>query len=135
MRRRSWRTIMRGGSSNSSFIIHRSYFLGYLLNAVYFLVILLALPWLIYQRFRHGKYREGWPAKFWGHLPARDNDKPCIWLHAVSVGEVNLLAPILERWERRHPDWDVVISTTTQTGYQLARKKYAPRAVVYCPLD
>lgn len=109
--------------------------MAYLLNVVYLAAIVLALPWLVYQRIRHGKYREGWDAKFWGRLPKRSGNKPCIWLHAVSVGEVNLLEPLLKRWERLHPDWDVVISTTTQTGYHLARKKYGPRTVVYCPLD
>jgi len=107
----------------------------YLLNLAYVLAILLALPWLLYQRLRHGKYRQGWPEKFWGRLPRRGGDAPCLWLHAVSVGEVNLLEPLLARWERLHPDWDCVISTTTQAGYALAKKKYAPRQVVYCPLD
>ena len=51
------------------------------------------------------------------------------------MGEVNLLVPLIERWERRHPDWEVVISTTTRTGYQLAQKRFAPRTVFYCPLD
>jgi len=107
----------------------------YLLNLAYLLAILLALPWLLYQRLRHGKYRQGWPEKFWGRLPRRGGDARCLWLHAVSVGEVNLLEPLLARWERLHPDWDCVISTTTQAGFALAKKKYAPRLVVYCPLD
>ena len=51
------------------------------------------------------------------------------------LGEVNLLEPILKRWEGLHPEWDCVISTTTQTGFQLAQKKYGPRTVFYCPLD
>src|SRR5688572_18957319 len=100
----------------SSFILHPSSFLPYLLNLAYLAGILLALPWLLYQRLRHGKYREGWDAKFWGRVPKRPGNKPCIWLHAVSVGEVNLLEPILKRWESLHPDWDCLISTTTQTG-------------------
>lgn len=107
----------------------------YLLNLAYLAAILLALPWLLYQRLRHGKYREGWGEKFWGRLARRSGKAPCLWLHAVSVGEVNLLEPLLARWERLHPDWDCVISTTTQAGYALARKKYAPRTVIYCPLD
>jgi 3-deoxy-D-manno-octulosonic-acid transferase len=48
---------------------------------------------------------------------------------------VNLLEPVLKRWELAHPDWDCLVSTTTQTGYHLAKKKYAPRSVIYCPLD
>lgn len=109
--------------------------MAYLLNIVYLAAIAISLPWLLYQRLRHGKYREGWEAKFWGRLPKRVGDAPCVWFHAVSVGEVNLLGPLLERWENVHPHWDVWISTTTQAGYHLARKKYAPRSVVYCPLD
>lgn len=109
--------------------------MAYLLNIVYLAALVAALPWLLYARLRHGKYREGWPQKFWGRIPRRDSRGPCIWFHAVSVGEVNLLAPLLERWERLHPEWECVISTTTQTGYALACKRYAPRRVFYCPLD
>jgi 3-deoxy-D-manno-octulosonic-acid transferase len=122
-------------SVSSAFSIQHSYFLGYVLNALYLAAILLALPYLLYQRLRHGKYREGFRAKFLGDVPVRRDNKPCVWLHAVSVGEVNLLEPILKRWDALHPDWDCVISTTTQTGFKLAQKKYAPRTVIYCPLD
>jgi 3-deoxy-D-manno-octulosonic-acid transferase len=109
--------------------------MAYLLNFAYMLLIAVALPWLLYQRLRHGKYREGWDAKLWGRVPKRDANGRCLWLHAVSVGEVNLLAPIIERWERLHPEWEIVISTTTQAGFHLAQKRYAPRTIFYCPLD
>ena len=68
-------------------------------------------------------------------MPIRSGKNRCIWLHAVSVGEVNLLAPLIARWDAQYPDWECVISTTTLTGYALARKRYAPRTVFYCPLD
>lgn len=106
-----------------------------LLNFAYLAAIALALPWLLWQRLRHGKYREGWPARFLGKIPRRIGRARCLWLHAVSVGEVNLLAPVLARFERLHPDWECVISTTTQAGYALAQKRYAPRMVFYMPLD
>src|SRR4051812_21433028 len=93
----------------SAFSIQHVYFLGWVLNVVYIATIVVALPWLLYQRFRHGKYREGFKAKFWGEVPLRRGNKPCLWLHAVSVGEVNLLEPILKRWEGSHPDWDIII--------------------------
>ena len=109
--------------------------MGYLLNAVYLLLIAVASPWLIWQAWRTGKYREGYSAKFFGRVPRRSGDTPCLWLHAVSVGEVNLLATLIERWERLHPEWEIVVSTTTHTGFQLAQKRYAPRTVFYCPLD
>jgi 3-deoxy-D-manno-octulosonic-acid transferase len=107
----------------------------YLLNLCYLLFIVAASPWLMVQAWRTGKYREGWGAKLLGRVPVRSGNARCLWLHAVSVGEVNLLAPIIERWERLHPDWEIVISTTTLAGHQLAQKRYSPRTVFYCPLD
>jgi 3-deoxy-D-manno-octulosonic-acid transferase len=108
---------------------------GYLLNLAYLLLIAALSPWLALTAWRTGKYRQGWSQKLLGLAPRRDGDQPCLWLHAVSVGEVNLLAPLLARLERRFPGWEIVISSTTRTGLELAQKKYAPRTVFYCPLD
>jgi 3-deoxy-D-manno-octulosonic-acid transferase len=107
----------------------------YFLNILYLLLILAALPWLIFQAIRTGKYREGYAAKFLGLVPRRTSTHKCIWFHAVSVGEVNLLAPLLRQIGRRRPDWECVLSTTTMTGMALAKKKYAGLTVFYCPLD
>ncbi len=109
--------------------------MSFMLNLIYLALILFASPWLLYSAIRAGKYREGFSAKFFGRVPVRSGNRTCIWLHAVSVGEVNLLKTLLERMEREHPDCACVISTTTKTGFDLARKKYAPHAVFYCPLD
>ncbi len=107
----------------------------YLLNLVYLLLILFSLPWLAWQAVRKGKYREGYAAKFLGRVPVRTGNKTCLWLHAVSVGEVNLLAPLLRMIEQNRPEWQCVISTTTTTGMTLAKKKYPGHTVFYCPLD
>jgi len=107
----------------------------YLLNLVYAVLILAALPWLVYQAVRKGKYRQGFAEKLLGRVPRRNSDKTCIWMHAVSVGEVNLLATLVDEIARKRPDWDCVVSTTTMTGKALAEKKYAHLTVFYCPLD
>ena len=107
----------------------------YLLNIVYLLLIVVCSPWLAYAAIRQGKYRDGWGEKFLGRVPRRAGDRPCIWLHAVSVGEVNLLQPLLTELAQQQPTWECVISTTTRTGFALARKKYAGYQVFYCPLD
>jgi len=109
----------------------------WLRNLVYLLLIVLLLPKLIYSAVRHGKYRQGFSEKFLGFVPRIhiDANKRCIWFHAVSVGEVNLLQTLIQEIEQRDPQCQCVISTTTRTGYELARKKYAPRTVFYCPLD
>jgi 3-deoxy-D-manno-octulosonic-acid transferase len=108
---------------------------SYLLNCLYFVLLALASPWLLGQAVRKGKYREGSAAKFLGQVPRREPGRPCIWFHAVSVGEVNLLATLLARIAARRPDCECVISTTTMTGFALARKKYPETTVFYCPLD
>jgi len=107
----------------------------YLLNVVYALLIMVTLPWLLFQSLRTGKYRVGYAEKFLGLVPRRTSRKTCVWLHAVSVGEVNLLAPLLRKIAERRPDWECVVSTTTMTGMALAKKKYAGLTVFYCPLD
>ena len=73
----------------------------YLMNLVYLALLVIASPWLLYAALRHGKYRQGWGAKLLGRVPRRAGNRPCIWLHAVSVGEVNLLEPLLFQVKRR----------------------------------
>lgn len=108
---------------------------GWALNALYLTLITIATPWIVWSAVRHGKHREGFGAKFFGLAPRRTGSQPCVWLHAVSVGEVNLLSTTIAEISAQRPDWEIVVSTTTKTGYDLARKKYADRTVFYCPLD
>jgi 3-deoxy-D-manno-octulosonic-acid transferase len=105
------------------------------LNLIYLALLLLAAPLLVIESLRTGKYREGWAQKFLGRVPLRNSDRPCAWLHAVSVGEVNLLKTLIAELASRHPDWQCVISTTTLTGYRLAKSRYPDLSVFYCPLD
>ena len=107
----------------------------YLLNLIYILLLILVSPWLVVQAVRKGKYREGYAEKLLGLVPRRSGGGTCVWLHAVSVGEVNLLAPLLEMIDHKRPGWECVVSTTTMTGMELARKKYPGHTVFYCPLD
>ncbi len=108
---------------------------GPFLNVLYLLLLLASLPWILWSAWRKGKYREGYAEKFLGRVPERTSDAPCVWLHAVSVGEVNLLGPLLQAIARHRPDAECVLSTTTRTGMNLARKKYPEHTVFYCPLD
>lgn len=109
--------------------------MSYLLNVVYLALLLAASPWLCAAAIRKGKYRSGYAEKLLGRVPLRGGSRPCIWLHAVSVGEVNLLRPLIARIAARRPDVQCVVSTTTATGYALAKTRYADLTVFYCPLD
>src|SRR5262249_47078656 len=97
----------------------------YLLNAVYLLMLLLLSPWLLYKALTTGKYRRGlWP-KLSGSAWLRSGPAPGVWFHGVSVGEIHLLRQVVDRFRQRHPDWECVLSTTTDTGCDEARKRFA----------
>ena len=109
-----------------------------LLNLIYVAAILIAVPFLLYRAIRYGKNRRGWWAKLSGRVsarPDRTENRKCIWFHAVSVGEINLLGAVLERLQQRLPDWHFAISTTTETGYSLALNRYPDYQVFFCPID
>jgi len=107
----------------------------WLLNLVYLLVLLLALPQLLWVSIRHGKYRSGLAGRLLGRVPFRKGDRRCVWFHAVSLGEVNLLRPLIAQFQRCYPQWQIVVSTTSATGYSLAVARYGPESAFYCPLD
>lgn len=106
-----------------------------LLNVLYLILLLACSPILLLRAFRAGKYREGWAEKVLGRAPRRIGGGPCLWFHAVSVGEVLLLRPIVEELARRRPGWEVVISTTTNTGLAVARRTFPDLVTFYAPLD
>src|SRR6478672_6523807 len=91
--------------------------ISWLLNVVYLVVIGVCSPLIIWQSLRTGKYREGYREKLLGLAPRRVGNEPCVWIHAVSVGEVNLIATLLRVLRASHPDWQFVVSTTSRTGY------------------
>jgi 3-deoxy-D-manno-octulosonic-acid transferase len=106
-----------------------------LLDLVYLALLAACAPLLAYRALRSGKYRAGWSEKVAGRAPLRIGDGPCLWFHAVSVGEVLLLKPILAELARRRPGWEVVISTTTHTGLAVARRTFPDHVTFYAPLD
>jgi 3-deoxy-D-manno-octulosonic-acid transferase len=112
-----------------------SYFLYSLVLAM---GMLLSLPYWLYKMMRHGKYRAGLASRL-GRIPPnliRNTDaRPVIWVHAVSVGEVLAVGGLVEQMRRSFPNFRVLISTTTNTGQELARKRFAEESVFYFPLD
>jgi 3-deoxy-D-manno-octulosonic-acid transferase len=107
----------------------------FILNLIYLVLLVAAAPFLLYRALRTGRYREGWSEKLLGKAPLRIGDRPCVWFHAVSVGEVLLLRPLLSALARRRPGWDVVVSTTTTTGLVVARRTFPDLVTFYAPLD
>src|SRR5262245_26021267 len=109
--------------------------MSYLFNFAYLLAFLFLSPWLIYKAFTTGKYRRGLWRKITGQALLRDADEPCAWFHGVSVGEIHLLRQVVAAFQQKHPDWECVISTTTDTGYTEACKRFPDLHVFYWPFD
>ena len=99
--------------------------------------LLLTLPYWLLQMMRHGKYRAGLRQRF-GAVPpalAGRSDKPAIWVHAVSVGEVVASSAVVEALRQKFPSHRVLVSTTTSTGQKLAAQRFGAENVFYFPLD
>ncbi len=109
------------------------------LDLIYLITAFVATPFLLYRAIRYNKYREGWGARLFGAVPRLDkatNGRKRVWFHAVSVGEVNLLKTIVARVKADRPNYEFVVSATSKTGYDLARKLFESECpVFYCPLD
>ena len=62
-------------------------------------------------------------------------DRHRIWLHAVSVGEVLLLQPLIKQLKAHYPHWKVWLSVTTATGREVAEKTYPDLNILWFPFD
>ncbi len=109
----------------------------------YNLALLAALvagaPWWLWRMATTQKYRDGLRERL-GRVQDRlrtagEEDKPVIWLHAVSVGEVLAVSRLVQEIETGFDGYRLLISTTTRTGQDLARTRFGTERVFYCPLD
>ncbi len=111
------------------------------LDALYLVAALLALPWVAWRRLRGGRPVAAPWTRFTGGIPALppSGDRPRIWLHGVSVGEVQLLAALANevraQAEAAGRPVDCVISSSTTTGLQVAAQRFGADRAFPCPLD
>ena len=97
---------------------------------------LLMAPRLAYEAVRHRKY-VGTLRERWGHLPAGidPGGRPSIWIHAVSVGEVQAARTLVPGLRARYPGHRLWLSTTTRTGRAVAAGIDGVDGLFYFPLD
>lgn len=110
------------------------YLLYSLLLTIGFIVL---LPRFAIDAFRNRKYVTGLRERL-GNIPAFSASRsPLIWLHCVSVGETEAARPLVRALRERFPSHLLVISTTTVTGQQVARRAFANEAagIFYFPID
>jgi 3-deoxy-D-manno-octulosonic-acid transferase len=102
------------------------------------IALLLAGPYWLFEMLRHGKYRTGLLERL-GRVPERlksaESESPVIWVHAVSVGEVLALSPLIAGLREEAAGYRVLISTTTDSGQLLAGSRFGEATVFYFPLD
>ena len=108
-----------------------------LYSALFALFLVLTLPYWLLQMMRHGKYRAGLRQRLGAVAPALAGrgEKPAIWVHAVSVGEVVASSAVVIALREKFPSHRVLISTTTSTGQKLAAQRFGAENVFYFPLD
>jgi 3-deoxy-D-manno-octulosonic-acid transferase len=107
----------------------------YVLDIIYVVAIIIYLPKVVYRRLFHGRYTEGGGERL-GFVNRRSDKDKCVWIHSVSVGEVNATRTLVEELAVVLPDAEIVMSSTTDTGYARAKAMYGDKMeVFYYPLD
>jgi 3-deoxy-D-manno-octulosonic-acid transferase len=65
----------------------------------------------------------------------RPKDRPRLWIHGVSVGEVLSVRALVRQIEERFPQWNLAFSATSQAGLSLVRRTYPQHATFEYPFD
>ncbi|MCZ7646659.1 MAG: 3-deoxy-D-manno-octulosonic acid transferase [Planctomycetota bacterium] len=107
---------------------------GWGFDVLYAVLAVLYAPMLLYRRLILRKDRFGGRQKR-GHVPQRPEHPKRIWIHAVSVGEAKATNVLAKQLALDLPGAEVVFSTTTDTGQEVAKKLYGEERVFYFPLD
>jgi 3-deoxy-D-manno-octulosonic-acid transferase len=108
-------------------------------NILFFVFFALSAPYYLLKMWRRGNWSRGFSyryGRYGGIVKMAVTNRHVIWLHAVSVGEVNILTQLLRVLEPRVPNAKIVVSTTTSTGMELLEKNLPQRILkIYYPLD
>lgn len=88
--------------------------------------LVLALPYYLFRMWRRGGYGKDFQHRLgrFRRLPPPAEGKTRIWLQAVSVGEILAVGPLIQKLQSGN-SVEIVLTTTTSTGYTEARKRYA----------
>lgn len=106
---------------------------------LYSLLFYLALPWIIASKLWRARlapaYAKRWDERLAWHRIAPQS-RQGLWLHAVSLGEVNAALPLIKALLARYPDLPLTLTTTTPTGSKRIQQVLGQRVFhQYLPFD
>ena len=108
-------------------------------NILFLVFFVLSSPYYFWRLKRRGNWTHGFGQRFASYDPSLKQaltNRHVIWLHAVSVGEVNLCTQLIRALEQRVPNAKLVVSCTTTTGMQELRKRLPTHvSKIYYPVD
>lgn len=109
----------------------------FLYSCITSLALIVVSPWLAWQAWRHGKYAHSFRERLGALGPdINPSNRPSIWIHAVSVGEVLAARALLPGLRARYPQAPILVSTTTRTGRDVAARQLGTiDGLFYFPLD
>lgn len=111
----------------------------FLYNVGFHIFFVLSAPFYFLKMWRRGGWQAGFGQRF-ARYDARFKqaitNRDILWLHAVSVGEVNICTQLIKALEPRAPNLKVVVSTTTSTGMATLQKTLPSHiSKIYYPVD
>lgn len=110
--------------------------MNWVLNFIYASLLTLLSPVILWRNLRHGRYRQGWKQRLLGNLPTFSPDDGVVWFHAVSVGEVLQLQKLVEAYRAKAgQNRQILITTSTDTGFALATERFPGCVTSWFPLD
>jgi 3-deoxy-D-manno-octulosonic-acid transferase len=108
------------------------------MRLLYTLAMYLLTPLIFYRLLARGLRMPGYYARWrerFGYFRQPDFTES-LWIHAVSVGEVNAAAPLIEALRKRYTDIAFVVTTVTPTGSDRVRQLWDDKVFhVYLPYD
>ena len=110
-----------------------------LYNILFAVCFVLASPYYFARMFRRGNWQKGFGQRFGAYdskFKQAITNRHTLWMHAVSVGEVNICTQLIRALEPRLPNLKIVVSTTTSTGMESLQSKLPSHiSKIYYPID
>src|SRR3954447_5063308 len=108
-------------------------------NILFLIFFVLSSPYYFFRMQRRGNWKKGFSQRFGEYdnkIKQSITNRHVLWMHAVSVGEMNVCVELIRALEPRLPNLKIMVSTTTTTGMgELQKKLPVHIGKIYYPVD